>query len=189
MNHTVQLHPSPGAGFDSPFELLAACHERVARMLGLLNRLRAHLQETRQADRPAAEAARDVMRYFDLAAPHHHEDEERHIFPVLLATGNPAWAAMAEALQRDHQTMHRAWLAIRPTLHAMSQGAWDPAQADTVFTQWQAFEALYEAHARLEDEQAYPATVAQLDALGLQAMGEEMAARRGLRGGAQSGLN
>ena len=34
---------SPGAGFEAPFEMLAACHERVERMLTLLARLQQHL--------------------------------------------------------------------------------------------------------------------------------------------------
>lgn len=30
------LHAAPAAGFDQPFEMLQACHERVGRMLVLL---------------------------------------------------------------------------------------------------------------------------------------------------------
>ncbi len=181
MNTTVLLHPTPGAGFESPFEMLAACHERVARMLGLLQRLQAHLQTTGHADTPAAEAARDVMRYFDLAAPHHHQDEERHIFPALRDTADPALIALAETLQADHHLMHEAWQALRPTLAELSQGNWPVAAAATVFKQWQAFQVLYQAHARREDELAYPAAQACLGAAQRQAMGEEMARRRGVR--------
>jgi hypothetical protein len=57
----ISLHPGPGAGFDEPFEMLGACHERVARMLGLLQRLQAHLQ-AQGADDSARSAAADVMR-------------------------------------------------------------------------------------------------------------------------------
>jgi hypothetical protein len=39
----IDLHPGPGAGFDAPFEMLDACHQRVERMLVLLGRLSAHL--------------------------------------------------------------------------------------------------------------------------------------------------
>jgi hemerythrin-like domain-containing protein len=178
---TVQLHPSPGAGFDSPFEMLAACHERVTRMLGLLQRLRAHLQSTGHADAPAAEAARDVMRYFDLAAPHHHQDEERHVFPVLREAGEPGLAALAEQLTQEHLTMHEAWLALRPTLADLGSGHWAGALAESVFGQWQAFQALYHQHAQIEDDVAYPAALARLDASQCQAMGDEMARRRGVR--------
>ena len=84
--HTLNLpgHRAPGAGYEAPFEMLDACHERVERMLRLLNKLRAHLQASGW-DAQAAEAARDVLRYFNEAAPRHHEDEERHVFPAVLA--------------------------------------------------------------------------------------------------------
>ena len=180
MKATVPLHPSPGAGFDSPFEMLAACHERVARMLVLLQRLQSHLQSSGQSDTPAAEAARDVMRYFDLAAPQHHQDEERHVFPVLRACDDAVLAALAERLTQEHREMHSAWLALRPTLADLAGGRWHAPQAEAVFGQWQAFQALYQGHAQLEDEQAYPAAQTRLDATQCRAMGDEMARRRGV---------
>ena len=77
---------SPGAGFDQPFEMLDACHDRVRRSLDLLRRLRDYLRgHGHGCDDSARQAARDVLRYFDIAAPLHHEDEELHVFPPLLA--------------------------------------------------------------------------------------------------------
>ena len=59
---------APSVGFEQPFAMLEACHERVQRTLALLQRLRAHVLEY-GADVPAQQAARDVLRYFDIAAP------------------------------------------------------------------------------------------------------------------------
>lgn len=87
---------APSVGFEQPFAMLEACHERVQRTLALLQRLRAHVLE-HGADVPAQQAARDVLRYFDIAAPLHHEDEELHVFPLLLAQGSPDVAALAAA--------------------------------------------------------------------------------------------
>ena len=98
MTATVTLFPGPGAGFEEPFEMLEACHQRVHRMLGLMQRLAAHLGE-KGADASAQQAARDVMRYFDLAAPAHHEDEERHVLPLLRRLGQ---SALADRLHADH---------------------------------------------------------------------------------------
>lgn len=174
-----RLTGGAAASFEEPFEMLHACHERVHRMLALLARLRAHLN-THGADDQAQQAARDVMRYFDLAAPHHHQDEERHVFPVLQASGDPSLAALAEKLTLEHQAMHSAWLALRPTLADLASGQWPASRAEVVFGQWQAFQTLYQEHARLEDEQAYPAAQVRLDATQHQAMGDEMARRRGV---------
>ena len=92
---------TPGAGFDQPFEMLDACHDRVRRSLDLLARLRSYLRD-KGCDDSARQAARDVLRYFDMAAPLHHEDEERHVFPPLLAqTGDAPLLALVRQLQRD----------------------------------------------------------------------------------------
>lgn len=166
------LHRTPGAGFDAPFEMLAACHERVERMLVLLERLQAHLAQA-GADASAQQAARDVMRYFDLAAPLHHDDEERHVFPRLRAAGQ---AALADRLHADHEAMRPAWAAVRRTLAAVAEGQAAAPAAGA----WEDFAALYRRHLHDEDSAAYPAARAQLDAAALQAMGAEMARRRGL---------
>ena len=97
-------HSAPGVGFEAPFEMLDACHERVERMLRLLSKIREHVQ-SHGADQQARDAARDVMRYFDQAGPHHHEDEERHVFPPLLAQRDPAVVAVVIRLKHDHREM------------------------------------------------------------------------------------
>ena len=90
------LHSAPAVGFEQPFEMLEACHDRVRRSLDLLARLIVHV-DRHGHDTQSRSAARDVLRYFDLAAPHHHEDEERHVFPRLLASGDDA---LVQAVQR-----------------------------------------------------------------------------------------
>ena len=119
MTATVTLHPGPGAGFEEPFEMLVACHQRVLRMLDLTQRLAAHLREA-GADADAQQAARDVMRYFDLAAPAHHEDEERHVLPRLRQGGQ---AALADRLHADHTLMSATWAAVRADLSAWPTAA------------------------------------------------------------------
>ncbi|MEZ0309011.1 MAG: hemerythrin domain-containing protein, partial [Ramlibacter sp.] len=85
MNTTVRITPAssaPAPTFEQPFDMLEACHERVHRSLDLLARLRAHVV-THGADDQARQAAIDVLRYFDVAAPAHHLDEELHVFPPM----------------------------------------------------------------------------------------------------------
>ena len=124
MSSPLVLHAAPGAGFEQPFEMLEACHERVERMLGLIERLAGHLSEA-GADASARQAARDVMRYFDRAAPNHHEDEERHVFPALRALGQ---GALADRLHADHEAMAGLWAALRTALAAL---AYPPVAAAT----------------------------------------------------------
>lgn len=168
------LHVAPAAGFDQPFEMLVACHERVQRMLALLRRLGGHLQQ-HGADAQAADAACTVMRYFDLAGPAHHEDEERHVLPWLAAHGH---AALAERLHADHGRMAADWVAVRAALAEVAAGRWAAHTAAATLARWDAFARLYEAHIDAEEAQAYPPAAAALGAAALEAIGREMAARR-----------
>jgi hemerythrin-like domain-containing protein len=168
-----------GPGFEQPFEMLEACHERVHRMLDLLARLRAHLRET-GVDEQARQAARDVMRYFDQAAPQHHRDEELHVFPALLAQGDPRTAELVARLQQDHVQMEACWAAARSVLDALQRG--DLTQLDAgQDAALDAFAGLYPDHIAAEEQLAYPAALAALDAGGLAAMSRDMMTRRGVR--------
>lgn len=174
----IGLHAGPAVGFEAPFEMLEACHQRVHRMLDLLERLSAHLS-THGADESARQAARDVMRYFDQAGPAHHEDEERHVLPRLRAAQH---GALAERLHADHEAMARAWAQVRADLQAVAGGAWQRAAQPAADGRWEAFAVLYREHIRAEEDEAYPAARDGLDATAEQAMGREMAARRGVTG-------
>jgi hemerythrin-like domain-containing protein len=178
---TMPGHRSPGAGFEAPFEMLSACHERVERMLRLLARLQQHLASQGWST-DVAQAAVDVMRYFDQAAPLHHDDEERHVFPPLLASGNEALRAVVRRLQQDHLGMAQGWARARPVLAALTQS---PAPGWSGLTTAQAaaladFAGLYQQHLLDEDTLVYPAAQAGLSAVALQTMSEDMMRRRGL---------
>jgi hemerythrin-like domain-containing protein len=170
----MDLFNSPSAGFDAPFDMLSACHGRVQRMLDLLERLCGHLP-THGADEQARQAARDVMRYFDLAGPAHHEDEERHVFPALLAADPLRWSGPVGRLQEDHRRMAFEWARLRAALAEVAAGRPTPALEAMAA----AFTALYAAHLATEDGEIYPAARALLDAETQAAMGREMAVRRG----------
>ncbi|MDP2770290.1 MAG: hemerythrin domain-containing protein [Giesbergeria sp.] len=179
MARTVSLPGFGGAavGFDTPFEMLEACHERVQRSLDLLQRLIDYLH-THACDDSARQAARDVLRYFDIAAPLHHEDEERHVFPLLLERGAPDVVALVRQLQGDHVRMEAHWRDARTCLNALAQGEverWS-AQDEAVLAQ---FAQGYDAHIRTEEDAVYPAARALLAPDALQSMGQEMRQRRG----------
>ncbi len=175
----ISLHSAPQGGFDQPFEMLEACHERVQRMLRLLQRLRTHLASMGHDDQ-ARQAARDVMRYFDMAAPAHHEDEERHIFPALLAAG--LHVDTVQRLQREHLEMAALWPTVREVLQCVDTDAdsW-PGFGPADEAALERFARLYDWHIAAENELVYPAAAQRLDAAAQAAMGEEMARRRGVR--------
>lgn len=168
---------APAVGFDTPFEMLEACHERVQRTLVLLQKLCTYLHE-HTCDASARQAARDVLRYFDVAAPLHHEDEELHVFPPLLDRGSPAVVAAVRQLQQDHDSMAAHWQAARVLLLALADGQTSAfsAQDEAVLAQ---FAGGYAAHIASEENVVYPAARALLSDSDLQHMGQEMRQRRG----------
>ena len=183
--HTAPMplpgHRAPASGFEAPFDMLAACHERVERMLGLLQRLREHLH-THGRDADASAAARDVMRYFDQAAPLHHQDEELHVFPLTLASGDARVKETTEKLMRDHRQMETLWPKVRTLLQNVADYAapWQPwgHEADALLD---AFARLYEQHLRDEDSIVYPDASSRMAANALQAMSQDMMERRGVK--------
>lgn len=181
MTRPINISPrdARNSSFDQPFEMLEACHERVHRMLKLLGRLREHMRQ-HGADSQAQQAARDIMRYFDLAAPQHHRDEELHVFPALLSDADDAMLALVSRLQQDHLQMDALWPKARHVLMAVADGAL-PQLVPEHEQALDAFAGLYGDHIAAEEEVVYPAARARLDEGALRTMGDEMAHRRGVR--------
>jgi len=173
---------SPAAGFEAPFEMLGACHERVERTLDLLERLQRHVQ-THGCDAQASQAATDVMRYFDMAAPLHHQDEELHVFPAILSGTDAPAARLVRQLIAQHRQMELLWAQMREVLSGLIDNADLPPlpfqglDASKVAE----FTAVYREHIRLEESNAYPAAQAVLGDDHLHAMGADMMRRRGVK--------
>lgn len=152
-NQKSLLSTMMGSSFDEPFDMLAACHQRVLHMLDLLERLGEHLDQV-GADTSARQAARDLMRFFDLAAAHHHDDEELHIVPRLRSQGR---GAVAQRIQDEHRALARDWARVREGLKKLSDHADEPSEGIVVRRlAWQRFAADYRAHMALEEGEVFP---------------------------------
>jgi hemerythrin-like domain-containing protein len=177
MGQALPGFDAPAVGFEQPYDMLEACHERVQRSLDLLQRLTDYVAKNGH-DAQTRSAAADVLRYFDLAAPLHHQDEELHVFPPLLAQGDAALRAAVLQLQAEHRQMETLWAAVRPTLlrwrEAGASGGVDAATRDTIAR----FIAIYAGHIDTEEGRVYPAARTTMDAATQAAMGAEMQARR-----------
>ena len=171
---------TPVAGFDEPLAMLHACHERVRRSLSLLREIGERVAAGR-VDDTVYGAAADVLRYFDQAAPQHHEDEEQHIFPRVLAhTCDGEVRAAVMKLQEDHLAMESQWARLRVPLAALAKGRDEGYGAPQIAAATR-FCALYDGHAQTEEGVVFPLAARLLDDDALHAMGEEMARRRGAR--------
>jgi hemerythrin-like domain-containing protein len=165
--------------FDEPFEMLEACHDRVRRSLALLERLVEHLRRNGHSV-PVREAACDVMRYFDIAAPLHQQDEERHVFPRLEASDDPQLVALARRLRADHRLIEAQWWVLWPLLEQVARGR--SVALEELEVAARHFAALHADHLLHEEQIAFPGARIVLASEGTGAaavMGDEMAARRG----------
>jgi pyridoxamine 5'-phosphate oxidase len=163
------------ASFDAPLDVLHACHGRIRRQLGTLERLARHLPVA-GSDADARAAARAILKYFDGAAPNHHADEEQSLFPRLVAAASSPAAALVDTLARQHEELAAMWLRLRPDLAAVAAGARSvltPALVRRV-------RAAYFDHIDREETELLPLAAERLDAATLATIGAEMAHRRGL---------
>ena len=178
---TIPGFNSPGVGLDEPFAMLDACHERVERTLRLLARIVPHVS-AHGMDAKAQSAAADVLRYFDIAAPLHHGDEELHVFPLLLQQNDAVTTQLVRQMLSDHEQMSALWAALRTTLVEMS--AHNPAKGvEFVVTeafeqQVVAFAALYAGHLKTESEILFPVAAHLTTVDALQEMSDDMKRRR-----------
>ena len=170
MGNSLLGHHAPS--FDDPLALLSACHGRIERQLATLARLQRHLPE-HGCDKDARAAARAILQYFDSAAPNHHADEERSIFPRL-AAAVPAAARLIAGLDADHAALAANWRRLRPMLAAIAAGARANLSARDVAVVSRA----YARHIAREESDLIPLAARTFDAATLAAIGREMAARR-----------
>jgi hemerythrin-like domain-containing protein len=174
------------SSFRDPIGLLTDCHRRVERFLSVLEQVgaQAHSGSLTDEKRTALETA---LRYFREAAPKHTADEEESLFPRLRALDGPELQTVlqrVEALKQDHaeaekrhtevDRLGRAWLLAGTLQHS------DSVRLLQLVNE---LAELYRTHIALEEGEVFPAATAALGKLQLQAMGEEMAARRALKTG------
>lgn len=170
---------TPAPDFQHPLQLLSACHGRIASFNDLLMRLQPHLVAN-GSDADARQAAERILKYFDTAGQHHHEDEERNLFPVLreiaAGEGNREILGLLDLLMAQHQEMNQAWQDLRLYLLTLVEGGEVEATAMPV----ERFVGLYREHMPLEDKVLLPYASRVLQAAQLEAIGDAMAERRGV---------
>ena len=178
MTGTIDFR-TPGAGFDQPVEMWLACHQRVQRFAALLSRLAEHLSKL-GADEDAQVTAVSIRRYFNEAAPHHHEDEEVDMFPRLRerldSERDRTVLDVLEQVEADHLEMAGLWNRLDEALAEVSRGkrlTLDQALIDR-------FTTMYRHHIDAEERVVLPALQRVLGNDDWAAVGRAMAERRGL---------
>ena len=135
-----------------PIHSFSRCHESIRAQLQSLSQLPQQAGATPQARL----AARQVLQFFRTVMFDHHGEEEKELFPAVLAASNPAeyggLRALVDLLTAEHRRIEALWRALDPGLERFAEG--DPAPLDDagltdLITR-------YDAHASQEEAQFLP---------------------------------
>src|SRR5262249_8521643 len=154
-------------------------HRQTLFTLGKLAALVTRLQQ-RGVDAAGREIAAEVLEFFDGTSHAHHEDEERHVFPRLLAGGDDEIRQAVLRLQHDHHWIEEDWLELRAQLDAIASGqSW--SEFDLLREGVEIYTELLHDHMALEESYIYPQARAQVPSGQRREMSREMQERRRAR--------
>jgi hemerythrin-like domain-containing protein len=181
----VQIGTKPQHGFDQPLGLLSDCHRRIENFLGAMIRV---LERSREGRNPLApderEALEAALRYFDVAAPRHTQDEEESLFPRMRASDDPdACSAIArvQVLEADHRRADAQHAAVKDLCRRwLDVGPLPEPDRQRLASLLGDLRQMYAGHIALEDTELFPLAARVLDRRQLDEIGREMARRRGL---------
>lgn len=144
-------HPGPTA--QAPLTTFTDCHVGILKRLKALDALPALLEPAAQARQIAA----DSLAFFREAIFEHHLDEERDLFPAVLASAQPGAEretvqSMTERLTREHRAIETLWKGLEKGLKRVGKGQ----DADLDVDELHQLVAAYAAHARYEETEFLP---------------------------------
>ena len=147
----------------SEFESLDCAHRAAMVMLNAFGVLLEHLDE-RGLDDTARNSAREILAFFSGPGAHHHADEEKHVFPGLLASTDVELIQHVRRLQQDHGWLEEDLGELQRQVEAITNGYnwYDLAMLRLAVP---VFDALYRDHIALEESLIYPAAKRQREAL------------------------
>jgi hemerythrin-like domain-containing protein len=179
----VTIGKKPESDFTNPIGMLGDCHRRIERFLQILVVVNEQAKggSLSEEQREALEAS---LRYFRVAAPKHTLDEEESLFPRMRDSNHPeAQAALArlESLHADHEIadeLHRQIDAIGTRW--LEEGRLSSKQTHRLAEMLDELSEIYRKHIAIEDGEVFPLASRVLDRPEIEAVGREMARRRGI---------
>ncbi|TNF58743.1 MAG: hemerythrin domain-containing protein [Burkholderiales bacterium] len=143
----------PAVNTDAPISNFNNCHVGILRRLNTLGELPALLE-------PAARArkiAEDSLEFFREAIFEHHLEEERELFPAVMASAQPGEElqrvkAMAQRLTDEHRAIEKLWKSLEKGLKQVAKGH----STELDVSDLQRLVAEYQAHAQYEETEFLP---------------------------------
>ena len=143
----------PTVNTDAPLSNFNNCHIGIIRRLNTLGALPALLEPAAQARK----IAEDSLEFFREAIFEHHLEEERELFPAVMASAQPGdelqrVKAMAQRLTDEHRAIEKLWKSLEKGLKQVAKGQ----STDLDVSDLQRLVAQYEAHAHYEETEFLP---------------------------------
>lgn len=166
--------------YDQPIELLLSCHEKIMHFSSALLKLSIALKQDGWNDEITT-SSDQIRRYFNIAAPEHHLDEEVHLFPAIIAL-DPEFeqAQSTEILKVLHRLIqeHVESDLLWETLDTMLEEKSD----DFILLEElaQEFKNSMHEHALIENEEIFPYAQTHINTNELKKIGLAIAERRGI---------
>ncbi len=136
------------------FQALDACHQQIHQHLGQLAEVLLQIEAGADEAQYRQEAGL-IEAFFSGTSRDHHAEEEKNVFPALLASDNAELIQAVRTLQQDHGWIEQNWLELAPMLRAIAQGEdWvDMAEMQHMV---EVFLNLCHDHIMLEETLIYP---------------------------------
>jgi hemerythrin-like domain-containing protein len=137
----------------SPIEDFSQCHVGIVAHLKALGQLPALLEPAARARHIAA----STMAFFREVVYEHHAEEERELFPAVLASAikgeeRDKVLAIVNELTAEHRKVEAAWSKLEPKLKAVAKGH----DGDVDSAEITSLVDTYLSHARYEEEVFLP---------------------------------
>ncbi len=136
------------------FQALDACHQQIHQHLGQLAEVLQQI-EAGADEAQYRQQAGTIEAFFSGTSRDHHAEEEKNVFPALLASDNAELVQAVRTLQQDHGWIEQNWLELAPMLRAIAQGEDWVDMAELQHTV-EVFLALCHDHIMLEETLIYP---------------------------------
>ena len=152
---TTPSRPPGGdtAAMDPSITNFSQCHVGIVEHLRALDQLPALLAPAQRA----RQLATDALKFFDTVILEHHAEEERVLFPAVLASAEQGTErqhvqSLVEQLTREHRRVESQWALLKPGLRQVAKG--HDAQVDEALLR-QLVQS-YLGHARFEEVSFLP---------------------------------
>ncbi|MBE0547882.1 MAG: hemerythrin domain-containing protein [Rubrivivax sp.] len=138
---------------EQPIQDFSNCHDGILKQLDRLGELPALMAPAARA----RQVAGDAIEFFREAIFEHHQDEERELFPAVLASAakgdeRDLVQLMMRRLTQEHRELEATWKHLEPGLRRVAKGH----AGDVKVAEIEQLVTRYRAHAEFEEKEFLP---------------------------------